>query len=72
MAYQLKLPNDYNLESKIVFWLKKGNNYDIVNDMKDVQNLFVYKAGAIKDYVKANKINFKKAGDVTRLIQFCN
>ena len=41
MAYQLKLPNDYNLESKIVFWLKKGNNYYIVNDMKDVQNFFL-------------------------------
>jgi len=72
MAYQLRLPDDYILTSNKVFWLKKGNNYYVLKDLKDVQNLFVEKAGAIKEFVKVNKINFRNAEDLTRLILFSN
>lgn len=71
-AYKLKLPDDYKLTSKTVYWVKKNNNYINVKNVKDVQDLFPDKSGAIKDFVKANKINFKNSADVITLILFCN
>ncbi len=72
IAYKLKLPDDYKVTSKKIYWLKKNENYYVVKTTKNVQDLFPVKADAIKDYVKANKIDLKNDGDVIKLIQFCN
>lgn len=71
-AYRLALPGDYKLTSKTVYWLKNNNNYITIKNAKDVQDLFPDRSGAIKDFVKANKINFKNSDDVIKLIMFCN
>jgi len=71
-AYKLTLPDDYKLTSKTVYWLKKNNNYITIKNVKDVQDLFPDKSGAIKDFVKSSKINFKNSADVIKLIMFCN
>lgn len=72
IAYKLRLPDDYKLTSKTVYWLKKSNSYINVKNTKDVQDLFPDKSGAIKDFVKANKINLRNSTDVIKLILFCN
>jgi len=72
VAYKLKLPDEYKVTTKKICWLKKNNNYYVVKTTKNVQDLFPEKADAIKDYVKANKIDLKNADDVIKLIQFCN
>lgn len=70
--YQLKLPDDFQLVSKTIYWLKKNNNYYVIKNTKDVQDRFPEKAGAIKDFAKANKISFKNEDDVVKLIRFSN
>jgi len=72
MVYQLKLPDDYKLTARPVYWLKKNDKFINIKSIKEIEGLFPEKSAAIKDYVKANKINFKNAGDVTKLIEFCN
>lgn len=71
-AYQLKLPDDYNLVSKTTFWLRKNNHYYIVKTIKNIQDFFPAKADVIKNYVKVNKTDFKNADDLIKLILFCN
>lgn len=71
-AYRLKLPDDYKLLSKTVYWVNKNNSYINIKNAKDVQDLFPDKSGAIKDFVKVGKINFKNPADVIKLIMFCN
>ncbi len=71
-AYRLKLPSDYKLLSKTVYWVNKNNSYINVKNVKDIQDLFPEKSGVIKDFVKAGKINFKNPADVIKLIMFCN
>ena len=70
--YQLKLPDDFQLKPKTVYWIRKNNNYYIIKSTKDVQDRFPEKADAIKDFAKANKITFKNEEDVVKLIRFCN
>ena len=71
-AYALKLPDDYKLNSKTMYWLKKNNAFVGANSVKDVQAVFPDKAAAISDFAKANKIKFKNPDDVIKLINFCN
>ncbi|MEJ7829932.1 MAG: hypothetical protein WKF91_17115 [Segetibacter sp.] len=71
-AYQLKLPDDYKLISKTEYWLKKNGNYINVKSFKQFEDVFPKKAPFIKDYVKANKLSFKKPDDVIKLVVYCN
>lgn len=70
--YQLKLPDDFKLISKTIYFLRKNDNYYIIKNTKDVQDRFTEKASLIKDFAKANKISFKNDDDVIKLVQFCN
>lgn len=72
IAYKLKLPDDYKVISKKIYWLKKNNNYYILKSAKNVQDFFPAKADAIKAYIKANKTDLKNDNDVIKLILFCN
>ena len=72
LAYKLKLPDDYKLNNKTIYWLRKNNNYYIIKTEKHVEDLFADKADAIKKYVKDNKINFKNHQDLVKVISFCN
>jgi hypothetical protein len=72
IAYKLKLPDDYKITLKKIYWLKKNNNYYLVKAIKNVLDLFPEKADAIKAYVKANKIDLKNSDDAMKLIVFCN
>lgn len=70
--YQLKLPEDYVLNSKTKYWLRKDGLYIDIKNTKDVKNVFPQKSAVISDYLKTNKVSFKNTGDVIRLINFCN
>lgn len=72
LAYKLKLPDDFKILSKTVYWVKKNNNYYILRTQKNLEDLFPERADAIKKYVKANKINFKKPDDLMKVVIFCN
>lgn len=72
IAYKLKLPDDYKMISKTVYWLKKNNNFYIIKNEKNLQDLLPAKADAIKSYVKTNKLSFKNPADIVKVILFCN
>jgi hypothetical protein len=72
LAYKLKLPDDYKVMNKTVYWLRKNNNYYIIKSEKNIEDLFPAKAEAIKKYVKDNKVNFKNSQDLVKVVRFCN
>lgn len=71
-AYKLRLPDEFQITSKTVYWLKKNNNYYVFRNEKNLQDLIPDKAEAIKKYAKDNKVNFKSPQDLVGIVQFCN
>jgi hypothetical protein len=71
-AYSLSLTEEYTIRNKTNYFLKKAGNFIAVNNIKDVKKIFPEKAGLIDDYAKKNKVNFKRADDVIKLVEFCN
>lgn len=72
LAYKLKLPDDYKVINKTVYWLRKNNNYYLIKNEKNLEDLFTDKAAAIKKYVKDNKLNFRNPDDIAKAVAFCN
>lgn len=71
-AYSLSLSDEYTIKNKTIYFLKKDGNYIAISSVKDVKKVFAGKDDAIDGFVKSNKISFKNADDVVKLIQFCN
>jgi hypothetical protein len=72
LAYKLKLPDDFLVIFKTKYWLKKNNNFYIINNEKNLMDLFPDKADVIKKYVKGNKLSFKKTSDLVKITTLCN
>lgn len=71
-AYALSLPDEYSFKNKTTYSLKKGEQYTIAGNLKDVKKVFAGKEALIDDYTKKNKVSFKKNDDIIKLIEFCN
>ncbi|MEP6685040.1 MAG: hypothetical protein ABJA35_17325 [Parafilimonas sp.] len=71
-AYALTLTDEYTIKNKTNYFLKKDGKFIAVNNIKDVKKVFAGKEALIDDYAKKNKVSFKNADDVIKLVQFCN
>jgi len=71
-AYALSLPDEYTFRNQTTYLLRKDGNFITVKNVKDVKKVFQAKENLIDDFVKTNKISFKKDEDVIKLIEFCN
>ena len=70
--YELKLPDDYAIDPYSEYLLKKDDSFIRISNTNQVIKCFPDKEDAIKDFVKKNKISFKKEEDIRTLIRFCN
>lgn len=68
MVYALKLPDDYKLSSKVVYYLLKDNEYHKVNNAQQLGKLLPAKKTMINEWVKNNPTDFSKRDDLARLI----
>jgi hypothetical protein len=71
-AYALTLTDEYTVKNKTNYFLKKDGKFIAANNIKDVKKVFAGKEALIDDYTKKNKVSFKNADAVIKLIQFCN
>lgn len=71
-AYALTLTDEYTVKNKTNYFLKKEGKFIAVNNIKDVKGVFAGKEAAIDDYAKKNKVSFKNADDVIKLVEYCN
>jgi hypothetical protein len=69
--YNLKLPDEYNVNPKPVNYIKMdGKMVSFVNE-KQFLNIFPGKEKIIKQFIKENKIKFSSQKDLVKLINFC-
>jgi hypothetical protein len=71
-AYEMKLPEGYKVKPYVEYNLKVGNDYKRIYSTNTVIKCFPAKKGAIQEFVKKNKTDFKKEEDIRSLIIFCN
>ena len=70
--YNLKLPSDYKVILKPVFWIRKDYQmYSFVNAGQFLK-IFPENKSRLKEFIKANKIKFDRRDDVIKLIYFYN
>ncbi|NSW93968.1 MAG: hypothetical protein HPY62_04565 [Bacteroidales bacterium] len=70
--YNLKLPSDYKIILKPVYWIRKDYRmYSFVNAGQFLK-IFPDKKSQLKEFIKINKTKFDKRDDVVKLINYCN
>ncbi|MCK9310684.1 MAG: hypothetical protein M0P26_00235 [Bacteroidales bacterium] len=69
--YILTIPEGYKIIRSKDFLLYKDKSLYIVNKYAQVSKLYPEKAKALKEYVKRNKLVWKKVDDLKKIIDFC-
>ncbi len=68
-VYDLKLPDDFKVTPGHNYWIRIDGKYEKVNTPQQLAKVFPAKKNIIKEFIKANNINFSKKEDVIRLVQ---
>ncbi|MFT3702892.1 MAG: hypothetical protein QM802_11000 [Agriterribacter sp.] len=69
LAYQLKLPDGYEVIPKHTYYIYKNGQYNKVNNEQQWIHLFPAKKDAIKTFVKNSNISFSKQADLLLLLK---
>jgi hypothetical protein len=70
--YNLKLPEDFQIKSEPVFWMKRDKNFDSFVTERQFLKLFPGKEGELKKFIRENHIKFERMPDLVKLIGHCN
>lgn len=68
MVYALKLPEEYKVNSKVVYYLYKDKEYHKFNNAQQLAKLLPAKKTLINEWAKNNYTDFSKRDDLARLI----
>jgi hypothetical protein len=72
VQWNLKLPSEYIVVQKPVYWIRRGGEWsDFINE-KQFLKLFPENAGIIKEHIKSDKVRFDKPESLKRLMAFVN
>lgn len=72
LQWNLKLPAEYMVVLKPVYWIRKGNEWsDFINE-KQLLKIFPENAGVIKQHIKSDKVRFDKPESLLKLMEFIN
>lgn len=63
---------DYELLKKTEYYLNVNNKMIRINNKKDIYALFENDKSPIKDYIRAERINFSDESDLKKLSAFCS
>jgi hypothetical protein len=70
--YNMQLPQNFKLETQIIYWLKKDNDFIQVNNLKVISKRFPGKESQIDAFIKENSISLGKIQNMIKLIEFSN
>jgi hypothetical protein len=70
--WDLKLPSDYTVASKPVYWIRRRNDWSDFTTEKQFLKLFPDKASVLKEHIKANKVKFDKPESLAKLMEYLN
>lgn len=70
--YNLKLPDDYQVKTESVYWIRKDSVYNSFVNERQFMKLFPGKEGDFKKFIKENKIKFDKRSNIVSLFEHVN
>lgn len=68
-AYEMKLPDDYQVVPGFTFWIWKDGKYQKAGSAKQLSSVFPEKKQWINEFIKTNQTDFLKRSDVLLLVQ---
>lgn len=68
--YNLPLPSDYIVKISPLYWIRKGDEFSSFINEKQFLNLFPYKAGQLKEFIRKNRIKTDRKEDVIKLVNY--
>lgn len=72
MQWNLKLPPDYIVVLKPVYWIRRGDEWsDFINE-KQFLKLFPEKSAILKEHIKSDKVKFDKPESLVKLMEYLN
>ncbi|HCO67119.1 MAG TPA: hypothetical protein DIT04_05085, partial [Dysgonomonas sp.] len=57
-------------EENYTFYIKEGNDFKKLDSSKSLSKAFNTDESMIKDYIKSQKLNIKKSGDMRKIIEY--
>lgn len=72
VQWNLKLPADYTVVPRPVYWIRRGIEWFDFTNEKQFLKLFPDKAGVLKDRIKSDKVKFDKPESIAKLIEYFN
>ena len=72
IQWNLKLPPDYFVVLKPVYWIRRGDEWsDFINE-KQFLKLFPEKSAILKECIKSDKVKFDKPESLVKLMEYLN
>ncbi|HTH31855.1 MAG TPA: hypothetical protein VL946_10965 [Lacibacter sp.] len=68
-AYEMKLPDDYQVVPESTFWIVKNRKYQKVSNAKQLIAVFPEKREWITEFIKTNKTDFLNRSDVLLIVK---
>lgn len=69
-TYKLQTNEDLIIEENYTFYIKEGNDFKKLDSSKSLSKAFNTDESMIKDYIKSQKLNIKKSGDMRKTIEY--
>ena len=70
VIYDLKLPDDYEVNPYIIYWLKKDGELNKFVNMRELKKHYTDKKGLYKDYLNMNRVKYQDQESIIQLITF--
>jgi hypothetical protein len=71
-AIVLKIPENFKVIDASVMWVRKDGEMHRIQNRGQFMKLFPDNKKELENYFKAHNTDFKKSGDVSNLVTFCN
>ena len=72
-TYSLEIPDGYKVTDVTEYWIRREDgSMENFTTRRQFLELFPKAQKEINKFIKSNRIDFKKAADVVKLISFCN
>lgn len=69
-VYQLKLPDDFKVNSSMVYWIDKGKGLKSLSSLGQIKKLYKKQKAIYDKYTKENKVSFNDPESVASLIDY--
>ncbi|MDR2816006.1 MAG: hypothetical protein LBB62_04815 [Proteiniphilum sp.] len=69
-VYQLKLPDDFKIDSHYVYWFDNGGGWKSFSSIGQIRKFYNKEKALYNKYTKENKVDFTNPESVTALIRY--